>query len=158
VEYKSIKDFDYDEFCEWIWISCNYVPFMSLVTKNNYDYGDGGFSSLVPIREAIQRGATEVDVVILETEVQIKPKTIGNNPFSLMIDLFQTLLTQVERHNITIGKLAAKNKDVKLNLYYTLTQLTDNALIFDKDKMKIWWHQGYDYAKNKSELMSDNLQ
>lgn len=158
VEYKSIKDFDYDEFCEWIWISCNYVPFMSLVTKNNYEYGDGGFSSLVPIREAIQRGATEVDVVILETEVQIKPKTIGNNPFSLMIDLFQTLLTQVERHNITIGKLAAKNKNVKLNLYYTPTQLTDNALIFDKDKMKIWWHQGYDYAKNKSELMSDNLQ
>ena len=23
VEYKSIKDFSYDEFCDWIWISCN---------------------------------------------------------------------------------------------------------------------------------------
>lgn len=158
VEYKSIKDFDYDEFCEWIWISCNYVPFMSLVTKNGFEYGDGGFSSLVPIREAIQRGATEIDVVILETEVQVTHRKIGRNPFSLMIDLFQTLLTQVEKQNITIGKLAAKNKNVKLNLYYTPTQLTDNALIFDKDKMKIWWQQGYDYAKNKSELMSDNLQ
>ena len=31
VEYKSINDFDYEEFCEWIWISCNYTPFMSLV-------------------------------------------------------------------------------------------------------------------------------
>jgi len=158
VEYKSIKDFDYDEFCEWIWISCNYVPFMSLVTKNGFEYGDGGFSSLVPIREAIQRGATEIDVVILETEVQVTHRKIGRNPFSLMIDLFQTLLTQVEKQNITIGKLAAKNKNVKLNLYYTPTQLTDNALIFDKDKMKIWWQQGYNYAKNKSELMSDNLQ
>jgi predicted patatin/cPLA2 family phospholipase len=157
VEYKSIKDFDYDEFCEWIWISCNYIPFMSLVTKNGFEYGDGGFSSLVPIREAIKRGATEVDVIILETEVQTHPKEIGRNPFSLMIDLFQTLLTQVEKHDITIGKLAAKNKDAKLNLYYTPTQLTDNALIFNKDKMKDWWHKGYDYAKNKSELMSDNL-
>jgi predicted patatin/cPLA2 family phospholipase len=158
VEYKSIDDYDYEDFCEWIWISCNYIPFMSLVSKNGYDYGDGGFSSLVPIREAIQRGATEVDVIILETEVQMQPRKIGKNPFSLMIDLFQTLLTQVEKHNITIGKLAAKNKNVKLNLYYTPTQLTDNALIFNKEKMKDWWHKGYDYAKNKSELMSDNLQ
>ena len=157
VEYKSIKDYDYDEFCEWIWISCNYIPFMSLVTKNGFEYGDGGFSSLVPIREAITRGATEIDVIILETEVQIKPRIIGKNPFSLMIDLFQTLLTQVEKHDITIGKLAAKNKNAKLNLYYTPTQLTDNALLFNKDKMKLWWQQGYDYAKNKSELMSDNV-
>lgn len=158
VEYKSIADFDYDEFCEWIWISCNYIPFMSLVTKNNNEYGDGGFSSLVPIREAINRGATEVDVVILETEMQSVPKIIGKNPFSLMIDLFQTLLNQVEKHDITIGKLAANNKNVKLNLYYTPTQLTNNALVFNKEKMKQWWQQGYDYAKNKSELMSDNLQ
>ncbi|MGL2966746.1 patatin-like phospholipase family protein [Flavobacterium sp. XGLA_31] len=157
VEYKSIKDFDYKEFCEWVWISCNYIPFMSLVTKNNCEYGDGGFSSLVPIREAINRGATEVDVVILETEMQITPRKVGKNPFSLMIDLFQTLLNQVEKHDITIGKLAAKNKNVKLNLYYTPTTLTNNALIFNKEKMKIWWQQGYDYAKNKSELMSDNL-
>jgi len=34
VEYKSINDFSYDEFCEWIWISCNYTPFMSLVKDN----------------------------------------------------------------------------------------------------------------------------
>ena len=158
VEYKSIKDFSYNEFCDWIWISCNYIPFMSLVSKNNNEYGDGGFSSLVPIREAINRGATEIDVVILETEMQLTPKNVGKNPFSLMIDLFQTLLNQVEKHDITIGKLAAKNKNVKLNLYYTPTTLTNNALIFNKAKMKQWWQQGYDYAKNKSELMSDNLQ
>jgi len=155
VEYKCIKDFDYDEFCEWIWISCNYIPFMSLVKKGDYEYGDGGFSSLVPISEAINRGATEVDVVILETETQLEPRVIGKNPFSLMVDLFGTLLDQVEKHNIAIGKLTAKNKDVKLNLYYTPTKLTDNALIFNKEKMKEWWHQGYDYAHNKSENMNE---
>ena len=158
VEYKSIKDFDYNEFCDWIWISCNYIPFMSLASKDNSEYGDGGFSALVPIREAINRGATEVDVVILETEMQMTPKSVGKNPFSLMIDLFQTLLNQVEKHDITIGKLAANNKNVKLNLYYTPTNLTNNALIFNKEKMKQWWQQGFDYAKNKSELMSDNVQ
>ncbi|MCH9661846.1 MAG: patatin-like phospholipase family protein, partial [Bacteroidetes bacterium] len=69
VEYKSIKDTTYDEFCDWIWISCNYIPFMSLVKKGGCEYADGGFGSIVPIKEAIDRGATEIDVIVLETEV-----------------------------------------------------------------------------------------
>jgi NTE family protein len=155
-EYKSIKDCTYEEFVEWSWISSNYVPFMSLVTKDNFEYGDGGFASLVPIREAINRGATEIDVIILETEVNTNKTVIGKNPFSLMIDLFRIALDQVEKHDIAIGKLIANNKDVKLNLYYTPTKLTDNALIFNKEVMKAWWEQGYEYAQNKSEMMSDN--
>lgn len=154
-EYKSIKDFTYDEFCDWIWISGNYVPFMSLVKRNDCEYGDGGFSSLVPIQEAINRGATEIDVVILETETNIKNQVIGKNPFSLLIDLFRITLEQVEKQNITIGKLLARNKDIKLNLYYTPIKLTNNALIFDKDKMKEWWEIGYKYAQEKSEIMSE---
>ena len=156
-EYKSIKDFTYDEFCEWIWISGNYVPFMSLVTKNDCEYGDGGFSSLVPIQEAIHRGATEVDVIILETEINKKKQVVGKNPFSLLIDLFRITLGQVEKKNITIGKLIARNKDVKLNLYYTPIKLTDNALIFNKQEMTKWWKQGFKYARKKSELMSEVL-
>jgi NTE family protein len=33
VEYKCLRDFDYEEFVDWIWISCNYTPFMTLVKK-----------------------------------------------------------------------------------------------------------------------------
>lgn len=157
-EYKSIKDFNYDEFCEWVWISGNYVPFMSLVTKNGDEYGDGGFSSLVPIQEAINRGATEIDVVILETETNVTNNVMGKNPFSLMIDLFRITLEQVEKQNIIIGKLMARNKDIKLNLYYTPTKLTNNALIFNREKMKEWWEAGFKYAQEKSNIMSENKQ
>ena len=87
VEYKSIKDFSYDEFCDWIWVSCNYIPFMSLVKKNGFEYADGGLGCVVPIREAILRGATEVDAVILESESMEYNKILGKNPFSLMINL-----------------------------------------------------------------------
>lgn len=155
-EYKSLKECSYEEFCDWVWISSNYIPFMSLISKNNSDYGDGGFSSLVPIREAIQRGATEIDVIILETEINTTKMEIGKNPFSLMIDIFRIALDQVEKHDITIGKLIATNKNVKLNLFYTPIKLTDNALIFDKIEMKKWWLQGYEYALNKSEIMNEN--
>ena len=148
-EYKSIHECTYDEFCEWIWISSNYIPFMSLVSKNGYDYGDGGFSSLVPIRQAIIRGATEIDVIVLETEKTMDIIAIGKNPFSLLIDLFRIELDQIEKHDILLGKISAKDNNVKLNIYYTPINLTHNALIFNKKRMKEWWKEGYEYASNR---------
>jgi predicted patatin/cPLA2 family phospholipase len=147
IEYKSISECSYDDFCDWIWGSCNYVPFMSLLEKNNCQYADGGFGSLIPIREAILRGAKEIDAIILETEVTQINRIPAKNPFTLMLDVFDFMLENVERHNITIGKLSAKHHDVKLNLYYTPTVLTTNTLVFEKEKMKKWWKSGYKYAK-----------
>ncbi|WP_152286716.1 patatin-like phospholipase family protein [Flavicella marina] len=147
IEYKSIYDYPYEDFCDWIWASCNYVPFMSLFEKNNCQYADGGFGSLVPIREAINKGAKEIDVIILDTEVKYYMNLPIKNPFSLISSLFEFMLTNVEKHNVTIGKLAARHNDVKLNLYYTPTVLTVNSLIFDKKKMASWWKEGYDYAE-----------
>jgi predicted patatin/cPLA2 family phospholipase len=149
VEYKSINDCTYEEFCNWIWISCNYIPFMSLAVVNGHEYADGGLGSVIPIREAILRGATEVDAVVLEAETMNRQKVLGKNPFSLMISLFGHLLNQVERNDIVIGKLAAKNRGVKLNLYYTPTSLTENSLIFSKRLMEKWWQQGFEYASHK---------
>lgn len=148
-EYKSIRDFDYDEFCEWIWISCNYVPFMSMVTKNNFDYGDGGFTALIPIQEAVNRGAKIIDVIILDPENEIDSRILGKNPFSLLFNLFGSLLDQVRKADIRIGKLAASSENVKLNLYYTPNLLTSNSLIFNKKQMENWWLEGFNYAKEK---------
>lgn len=156
IEYKSNKDCTYEDFCDWIWGSCNYVPFMSLLEKDHCQYADGGFGTLVPIREAILRGATEIDAIILETEIPLINRLPSKNPFSLLFDVFGFMLTHVERHNITIGKLAAKNKDVQLNLYYTPTVLTTNSLVFDQKMMRKWWKSGFNYAKSKNEeLMSE---
>ena len=93
IEYKSILDCSYDDFCDWIWGSCNYVPFMSLLEKNHCQYADGGFGCLVPIREAILRGAKEIDAIILETEVTQINRLPAKNPFSLMMDVFDFMLS-----------------------------------------------------------------
>tara|TARA_R110002124_G_scaffold2968_13_gene20324 strand:- start:2584 stop:3513 length:930 start_codon:yes stop_codon:yes gene_type:complete len=156
VEYKTLRECTYNDFCDWIWASCNYIPFMSLLEKNGCQYADGGFGCLVPIREAILRGAKEIDVIILETEITQINKVKSKNPFSLMFDAFDFMLENVERHNITIGKLSAKQNDVKLNLYYTPTVLTTNSLIFDKKLMTKWWQSGFEYAQQKNEdLMNE---
>jgi predicted patatin/cPLA2 family phospholipase len=154
VEYKSINDCTYDEFCDWIWISSNYTPFMSLVKKNGCEYADGGLGTLVPIEEALLRGATEVDVVVLHTEVNHLNRLSSKNPFDLITTIFGFMLDRIENQNIRIGKLVANQKDALINFYYTPTVLTTNSLIFNKERMTLWWKRGYLYAKNKNEETS----
>lgn len=156
VEYKQIEDFNYDEFCDWIWISCNYIPFMSLVTRNGYEYGDGGLGCVVPIREAIKRGATEIDAIILESESLNQNKVLGKNPFSLMLSIYGFVLDQIEKRDISEGILMAKHHNVKLNLFYTPTKLTENSLVFNKKLMSAWWLQGFNYAKKKFDEEREN--
>ncbi|NNF18358.1 MAG: patatin-like phospholipase family protein [Flavobacteriaceae bacterium] len=154
VEYKSIRDFDYDNFCEWIWISCNYTPFMSLVRKDGCEYADGGLGSMVPIEEAIKRGATEVDAIILHTEVTHYNRLPSKNVFSLLTSMFSFMLDRIERQNIRIGKFVANQNESIINFYYTPTVLTTNSLIFDKQKMTSWWSSGFNFAQSKSENLS----
>ena len=162
IEYKSIQNNTYEDFCDWIWGSCNYIPFMSLLEKNGHQYGDGGFGCLIPIREAIERGAREIDAIILETQITQINRMPAKNPFSLLFTVQEFMMEHVEKHNITIGKLSAKQNGVALNLYYTPTVLTTNSLVFEAKKMAKWWKSGYEYAQkreqeNSSEFRADIL-
>ena len=146
VEYKSIKDYSREEFCDWIWASSNVIPFMSLMTKNGFDYGDGGLSNIVPIAEAINRGASEVDVIVLKTDKQFQKQPV-QNVLDLTTRVFDFLLDQIITNDLTIGKLRSQYEQVNLNFYHPPEMLTKNSLIFDSEKMKTWWKMGFDYAK-----------
>jgi predicted patatin/cPLA2 family phospholipase len=154
VEYKSINDFDYTDFCDWVWISCNYTPFMTLVKKNGCEYADGGMGNMVPIEAAIQRGATEVDAIILQTEINQLNRLPSKNAFSLLTNMFSFMLDRIESQNIKIGKFVASHNNAIINFYYAPTVLTTNALIFDKEKMAKWWLDGYNFAKFKNQELS----
>lgn len=154
VEYKSISEFNYEDFCDWIWISCNYTPFMSLVKKGGCEYADGGLGSMVPIEEAVRRGATVVDAVILQTEVSQLNRMPSTNAFSLLTNMFEFMLDRIESQNIKIGKFAASHQNAIINFYFTPTVLTTNSLIFEKKNMTKWWQSGFDYAKYKNEEVS----
>ena len=126
---------------------------MSLVKRNGCEYADGGLGSLVPIEEALKRGATELDVVVLRTEVNYLNRMPVRSPFELITTSFEFMLDRIENQNVRIGKLVANQKDAIINFYYTPTVLTTNSLIFNKERMTRWWKRGYLYAKNKNESM-----
>ena len=151
VEFKALQEESFSDFRDYIWGSSNFVPFMSLLTKNSCEYADGGFANLVPIREAIRLGATEIDAIVLDTEIPQLNRLPSRNPFDLITHLFNFMQIHIEKSNISIGKLEAENRNVKLNMFHTPTVLTTTSLIFDRERMRRWWKQGYEYARNKNQ-------
>lgn len=149
VEFKDLNNQDFDDFRDYIWASCNLVPFMSLMYKNSCEYADGGFANLVPIEEAIHQGATCIDAIVLDTEITQLNRMPSRNPFSLITNLFDFMQIHIEKQNVAIGRLASAQRNIELNLYYTPRVLTTNSLVFNKQKMRKWWKDGYRFASHK---------
>lgn len=152
VEYKRLKDYAYHDFCDWIWASANMVPFMSLLEKDGFEYADGGIGNIVPIAEAIKRGACEIDVIVLKTETPELMKRKVKNALDLTTRVFDFLLNQIIIDDIAIGKLQGTQNRVNINFYHPPEILTKNSLIFDSKKMALWWEQGYQFAKNNNPI------
>ena len=149
VEYKRLHDFEYEDFLDWIWISCNYVPFMSLVVKDHCEYADGGLGSVIPIEEAVRRGATHVAALLLDTEFQQTNRVPSRNPFEALSSVFGFISDKIEQQNLHIGNLVANDYGAKLRIFYTPRILTRNSLVFDRHQMTQWWEEGFDFAKKK---------
>jgi NTE family protein len=143
LEYKSLLDSSYEDFCDWIWISCNFIPFMTLASKNGCEYADGSLGVSVAIEEAIRRGATTIDAIVLDVEDKKTKHHSIRNPFMLLTSMFTFSKSILEQQNIRVANDFAKKKGVKINYYHTPYSLTNNPLLFDQNEMKTWWDLGY---------------
>lgn len=150
VEYKYLRDCSYEDFIDWMWLSSSFVPFMSLGEKNGFEYADGGFGNLVPIEEAINNGATEIDVIVLNPRHLEKTHRKSGNAFELFLRTFQFMLKQNAENDILIGHLESiYNDQVRVNFIFTPRLLTDQPFVFFPEQMKAWWKEGYEYAQMK---------
>lgn len=147
VEYKYASDYSYKDFTEWMWISTSFVPFMGIVEKNGYEYADGGFGSLVPVEEAINAGATEVDVIVLNPRYSIPDWRKSKNAFDLLLRTMEFMHQRIGRHDIYIGHLqSVYDNGVHVNFIFTPRVLTEYSFLFYPPQMTAWWKEGYEYA------------
>jgi predicted patatin/cPLA2 family phospholipase len=147
IEYKYARDCTYDDFIEWVWISCNLVPFMSLAKKDNCEYADGGFGNPIPLQEAINLGATEIDVVVLQPRHRTLITPPSSNAFMLLLNTFNFMQHQLSRDDISVGMAESRYSGIKIRLIHTPEELTDNSFIFDPAEMSQWWKMGYEHAQ-----------
>jgi len=151
-EFKNLNECSYEDLCDLMWASAAAPPFMTNVEKNGYQYIDGGVLEMLPIQRAIELGATEVDVIVLNEREPKVEEVKTKNVLHYVGNLIDMIASNTQIEDEKVGKLFADNKDVKLNFYYTPTKLTENALIFEKAQMKRWYQEGYDFAKDKKFL------
>jgi predicted patatin/cPLA2 family phospholipase len=155
VEYKQSNHCNYMDFCDWVWISSNLVPFMSLVHKDGSDYADGGFGNFVPIRRAIEMGAQEIDAIILRTQTKSSDIVVTRNVLELFLNSFSFMIDQIATDNLDLALYAGKDSKVRINYYFIPTQLTNNVLIFEPEQMAKWWEEGYLYAASEKPIIHD---
>lgn len=71
----------------------------------------------------------------------------SRNAFYAFSSVFGFISDRIEHQNLKIGNLFALDENVKLRIFYTARILTTNSLVFDKEKMKPWWHEGWEHAE-----------
>lgn len=150
MEYKYLRDCTYEDFVDWMWISSSFVPWMSLIEKNGYEYADGGFGNYIPVQQAIDAGATEIDVIVLIPKYSDKQHEKSRNAFDVLMQSMQFMLKQIANDDIYIGHLESiYNDQVKVRYFFTPRLLTENSFYFDPKQMNEWWTEGYEFAAKK---------
>jgi NTE family protein len=151
VEYKSSNDYEYEDFIDWLWASSNVELFMSILEKDGNQYADGGIYETVPIQVAIDHGATDIDVIVLNPEdFGVIKRTEVKNMFHYFFKIIRMMQRRIVRDNIMLGKLQSNKRDININIIYTPYRLTEDVLDFDKDTMLQWWDVGYEHAKKEN--------
>jgi predicted patatin/cPLA2 family phospholipase len=148
-EYKSIHDYSYEDFCDWMWISANFVPFMSIVIKNGHEYADGGFGDYLPIHPALDMGATHVDAIYLRPEKISTNSLRTSDPFDVLMRAFEFMLDKIGKDDILIGKFESLRENATIDYYFAPHVLVDNPFVFDSELMTRLWNDGLKYARNK---------
>lgn len=123
------------------------VLFPPVRIKGNLYY-DGGVTESVAIQKAIDEGCDEVDVILTSPYKRKKEIWEPEGLLSVIIKTIKIWNKNVRKDDITIGTLAAKNKNVKLNFYYTPYELTANPMNFDDPNMNSWYDLGVQAAKS----------
>lgn len=150
IEYKSLHDCGYLDFCDWIYASACVPILMSEFIKNGDIYWDGGVMEHTPLNHCLELGYNEVDIIIHREKSPILADWKPKNMFSSISHVIDAMQNEIAKSDITIAD-AVNSNDLdtlhyptlsKLRTYFLPYKLTDNSLIFDKKTMNEWWDLG----------------
>lgn len=150
---KTASENSYEDMKEWMWASANEPVFMTTLYKDGEAWVDGGLKDYLPITYSIDKGFSDIDVIIHNAEDYTSKDWIQSGGiFGLLLRTLAIYGADVEESNLTIAQLKTQLKDVKeknlrLNLYFMSqdqVERTENELIFDKTIMKDLVKEGYD--------------
>lgn len=146
IEYCDITKVDYDTALNWV-VASSSIPIATECVKiGDYYYVDGGVLEHVGGMQAIEDGATTLDVIfsrpdkmeLLDKDIDWKPKNI----LAVMMRTLSVMSSNVTFENESEIKLTCTEKNIPLNIYYTPYVLTTTLYKMEKDLSRSWFELG----------------
>ena len=172
-EFKSSKNYDYENIVNWMWASSNQPVFMSLykerVNGKKQYYVDGGLKDFIPINKAIEIARKEnidsIDVIVHSKDYPTEDPLKKVGILKLIVRTLSIFSNDVKENDLYSAKLLdrfgkkiqeasgrnkpSKNTGIVLTIYFMPDIDHDqisNSLLFDKEQMLQLWKRGYDFV------------
>jgi predicted patatin/cPLA2 family phospholipase len=147
-EYKFKSQYSYEEFTFWAWISTLAYPFTEYVMVDGVAYGDGGYTTPLPI-EIVAQLATTVDIVLSYPKTNTTPFR-PCNIIKGVRSVISVLLSDSLQDNLESGERLRQEKGLDFNYYFPKHLLSENAMYFNKKEMSEWYNEGLNTVPIKS--------
>lgn len=143
--YASSLEWEWLDFTEWMWASANVPVFMSNLHKGGEIWVDGGVREHLPIKYALQKGASTIDCIVHRPNKDLALVHSFSNPLNTLTRTIDIMNREISETDIEVLVLNSEIKGLEVSAWYTPDILTTNTLMFDKAKMLEWWEQGYEF-------------
>lgn len=157
----SSKKEKHNDFKDWMWASANAPVFTTLMGKeyrsNNGltrmgEWVDGGIIEFLPLNRLIVKGCDEIDVIIHEPKNYKPILKKSTNIITHANNLMSVQKTHIRETLLNASFNNARNKGIRLNIYWLPRKLTNNLLMFNKKTMLKWWDEGYETANDPARI------
>jgi predicted acylesterase/phospholipase RssA len=144
-----------DKFLEAVVASATFPGMFTPVKFNGHLWIDGGLKTMSPLKDAIEAGATEIDLIITSPEIRVnkflhKPTTVDvlKRAFDLSTDkIMANDLEKVEMYNKLASAGLIDKKIVKLTVIRPKHNLIEDMLDFKHETILEMMEAGYQEAK-----------
>lgn len=131
---------------EWVLASSAFPVFLTNRYINGLFYTDGGIREIAPLRDAIEHGATEVDVYLASPlEMCEDEENLPSLPDQVM-RLIEIMSNEILRNDLL--EISRLNPGVKIRIFMPKKKLTSNSLSFDPKLLRYMYEEGKKIGKD----------
>jgi predicted patatin/cPLA2 family phospholipase len=130
---------------KWILASSAFPLFLDNIKINDLWYTDGGIRDTLPLADAINAGATEVDVVLASPLQVAKDDNLPCLTDQLM-RVLSVMCNEVLKNDLI--DIARLHPEVKIRVFLPEKPLIKNALNFNRKELRYMFNEGQKAALN----------
>ena len=136
-EYRTVDEHN-EHIIDWVMASSAFPIFFPRIPMLGQYWGDGGITDVSPLKDAIEAGATEVDIILASST---KPGYYHGLPgvlkqISRDLDVMQS---EILRNDLEVHCMHA---NIKVRVFMPEGPLTSNPLSFEPERIRRMYEEG----------------